>query len=117
MSWCSIPGCNYSRKTKNSGTSVKRAIFKVLRPDLGKKSDKERDHYQNLTSFLLQVRDYQKGDKIKGLLHKETACICERHFNDNDIVVRGSKKQLKIGAIPSQTLPKKVKEIKVCKLV
>ena len=53
---------------------------------------------------------------MKELLPKETVCICERQFNDDDIVVRGSKKQFGIGAVPSENLPKKVKEIEVCKL-
>ena len=113
MSWCSIPGCNYSRKSKDS----KRAIFRIFRPALGKKSVEARKHYETLSNFLLQLRDFQKGDKIKELLHKETACICESHFNDDDMIVNKAKKQLKLGAIPSRNLPRNVKEIKVCKQI
>ena len=55
--------------------------------------------------------------KKKKLLPKETVCICERQLIDDDIVVRRSKKQFGIGAVPSENVPQKVKEIKVCKLV
>ena len=107
--YCSIPGCNYSRKDKDSN----RGIFKVLRPDLGKKSAEEKEHYENLQKFLLQIRDFQKGDRIKVLLHKETACICENHFTADCIISVNTKKKLKLGSMPSLNLPKPVKEVKV----
>ena len=107
MSYCSIPGCNSSNKSKNKHT-----LFKICRPELGKKTEEQRKHYQQLTNFLLKLRN-TKGDNILQLLHKETATICERHFKETDIITSTSKKQLKLGSIPFLDLPKAKREIKV----
>ena len=90
-------------------------MFKILRPDLGRKTEEEKAHYENLTKFILSLRDCLKGDKIKEMLHKEVpvASICEQHFENDAIVPTNSRKKLKLGVLPTKCLPKKVKEIKV----
>lgn len=67
-SHCAIPLCFYSHNTKNG---TKRSLFSIKRPELGKKTMEERKHYQQLTKFILSMRDAAKGDKIKEMLHKE----------------------------------------------
>ena len=109
MSHCCIPGCSYQYKAKDA----KWSMFKILRPDLGRKTEEEKAHYENLTKFILSLRDCLKGDKIKEMLHKEVASICEQHFENDAIVPTNSRKKLKLGVLPTKCLPKKVKEIKV----
>nr|XP_026695342.1 uncharacterized protein LOC104265701 isoform X2 [Ciona intestinalis] len=103
MSNCCIPNCFYSYSKKNA----KRSLFTIRRPDLARSSD-EKDHRERLTNFILGLRDFQRGDRIKEILKKEKACICEAHFKPEDIVsYYHSRKELKCGAFPSENLPKK----------
>ena len=51
--------------------SPERSFFSIKRPDLASNED-ERQHRQNLTDFILFLRDADAGDHIKMMLHKET---------------------------------------------
>ena len=118
MTHCCIPGCtSHSRKH----LTQKISYFAVLRSDLGKKSKKEKVYWEKLKSLVLQMRkscftnwtDFYKEDRINEMLHKQTAFICEKHFDNDDLKVRKSCKTLKVGAMPTKNLPKKKKIVEV----
>jgi len=68
---CAIPGCIWSYQYAKTKDVACKTIFTVRRPDLAK-SDDERKHREQLTNFLLSVRNSNKGDIIKKMLHKES---------------------------------------------
>ena len=108
---CSVPGCNYFSQSKEDP----KALFFVHRPDLGNKTEEEIEHYRNLTNFLLEMRNFDGGqNRIEDLLHDESACICEKHFDRDDIIEEDKlKKRLKFGSYPKYNLPTKEKVPKV----
>ncbi|XP_078487074.1 uncharacterized protein LOC144745144 [Ciona intestinalis] len=91
---CAVPNCNWSSKKAKQGNT--RTLFTVYRPEFAKTND-EKEHREQLTNFLLSVRDAGKGDCIKEMLHKETAAICEAHFDQSDLNrSHGSGKYVKL---------------------
>ncbi|XP_078495193.1 uncharacterized protein LOC144750005 [Ciona intestinalis] len=104
-SHCSVPGCCYSRSRSKLLKESCRALFCIRRPELAK-DNAERCHRETLTNFILSMRDVKGGDVINEMLKKESAAICENHFLESDIIVKGVRKQLKIGAKPRKNLQK-----------
>ena len=47
-----------------------RTFFSILRPDLAR-SEAEKKHREQLTNFILSMRDASKNDRIKIMLHKK----------------------------------------------
>ncbi|XP_078485162.1 uncharacterized protein LOC144744398 [Ciona intestinalis] len=96
MSHFCIPGCTYVYKN----AVIKRYLFKILCPEFAK-SGEERNHRESLVQSILSIRDPTKGDKIKDMLHREMASICEAHFTEKDFTVHSKSKTLKLGSIPT----------------
>lgn len=103
---CCIPACPWGPRIEKEGTT--RTYFAILRPDLAR-STEEKNHRENLRRVILSLRDpTRSGDSIKHQLHKESASICDIHFNVHDIQLLGRCKRLRIGALPMYYLPKAV---------
>lgn len=81
-----------------------RTFFKILYPDISI-SQEENAHRQALLRVILPLYGGGKDDKIATQLREERIKICDAHFNPEDIITKGSKKSLKVGAIPVLELP------------
>lgn len=68
-SQCAVPGCNWDRHKVKFGD--KRTLFGVDRPEFGRTAE-EKEHRQQLTKFLLSIRDFEKSDSIIDVLKRET---------------------------------------------
>lgn len=61
MSHCAVPYCNTSRKEQKFKDVW---LFITKRSDLAR-NEKEKEHREELTKFILKLRDCTKGDIIK----------------------------------------------------
>ncbi|CAK8679236.1 unnamed protein product [Clavelina lepadiformis] len=59
-----------------------------------------------------KILSYREDKFIQELYSKDQVKICEDHFVEEDIIMKGTRKELRIGAIPTLKLPKKSVEVK-----
>nr|XP_018672076.2 uncharacterized protein LOC101242335 isoform X3 [Ciona intestinalis] len=116
---CCMPLCTYNFQFAKRQSKVKKkdqdtpfmSLFVISHPKFAK-TPEEKIHRENLRKVVLQYRDPTKGDRIKNMLDRESASICERHFTSDCFEMSGptNKKSLKLGSIPTLNLPHKTLE-------
>ncbi|XP_076802331.1 uncharacterized protein LOC143446549 isoform X2 [Clavelina lepadiformis] len=60
----------------------------------------------------IKILSYREDKFIQELYSKDQVKICEEHFLEEDIITKGIRKELRIGAIPTLKLPQKYVEVK-----
>ncbi|CAK8686427.1 unnamed protein product [Clavelina lepadiformis] len=90
---CCLPMCN------NRSPAV--TLFKIPSRKFVKK---EKESWaERLECIVLACRS---DEHIKNLFARDAVKMCEVHFERSDIVLKGSRKELREGAVPTLSLPK-----------
>uniref|UniRef100_H2ZPD8 THAP-type domain-containing protein n=1 Tax=Ciona savignyi TaxID=51511 RepID=H2ZPD8_CIOSA len=92
--------CCFAQCQNNNSSS---SLFKI--PSKKYYSGQKREWADDLEKVILS---YRQDDYIYKLYKKDEVRICECHFVPSDIIKKGSRKELKIGSIPTLHLPQKL---------